>query len=70
MVRYCRDRNASAPSRMAAAISCISGLPVSADSTCRASTKATPSASTLMPSTTINTASTPITPPVSSWSLA
>jgi hypothetical protein len=65
MVRYCRERKASAPSRMAPAISCISGLPVSADRTCRASTQATASASTLMPRTTINTAWTPITPPVS-----
>src|SRR5688572_18719914 len=69
IVLFCRARKASAPSRIAVAISCISGLPVSAARTCLARTQATPSDSTLMPRTIPNTASTPMTPPVptSAW---
>src|SRR4029079_1168693 len=48
MVRYWRARNASAPWRMASEISRISGLPVSAPRTWRASRPATTNDSTLM----------------------
>ncbi len=48
MVRYCRARKASAPTRIASAISPISGLPDSALRTCRASQAATARESKLM----------------------
>ena len=48
IVRYWRERKASAPSRIASEIARISGLPVSAASTCRASTQATTSDRTLI----------------------
>src|SRR2546425_1077761 len=51
MVLYWRDRNASAPSRMASEILRISGFPVSAASTCLARRAATTSDSTLIPRT-------------------
>src|SRR5713101_4787206 len=48
MVPFCRRRNASAPSLMAPAISCICGVPSSAASTCRARYTANASDRTLM----------------------
>src|SRR4029453_9138889 len=64
IVRYCRERKASAPSRIASEMARISGLPVSAPSTCRARTKATTRDTTLIPRTSGSTLSTDIEPPL------
>src|SRR5262245_35657778 len=63
IVRYCRERKASAPSRIASEMARISGLPVSAASTCRARMKATTRDTTLIPRTSGSTLSTDIEPP-------
>ena len=55
IVRYCRERKASAPSRIASEIARISGVPVSAASTWRLRNQATASDARLMIKTVART---------------